>query len=147
MVFDRDVQLPGCEWTDAHGSQGFARRESVMNFGMLEEFGHAVVLVRDRAYEPRDYYVRVIAVPFLVTSGQVKIEGPEEHPIERQLELSPGNYRLTAAQFIIWDEEQGIDLFFEKLAEPLERSEVLVADEWLDPILPLCETAEIAGGE
>jgi hypothetical protein len=75
------------------------------------------------------------------------IHGPDEISIDRGLELMPGNYRLVAAQYVIWDEEEGIDLFFEPLPEPLDRSEILVADDALNPSYPLMETAEIAGGE
>jgi len=41
---------------------------------------------------------RVIAVPFLVTSGKVIVEGPEETETERNVRLPSGNYRLIAAQ-------------------------------------------------
>src|SRR5437879_3970134 len=78
MVYDESVRLPGCAWTDGHYAQGFARRESVANFGTPLEFGHADVTVSRGAYEAKDEYVRVIAVPFLITSGRVIVDGPEE---------------------------------------------------------------------
>jgi hypothetical protein len=148
-VYDQAVPLSGLDWKEAHVGQGFARRDSVVNFGALLEFGHAFVLVRNAAYEPRSYYERVIAVPFLVTSGRVQIDGPEEYPIDRGVDLTPGNYRLIAAQYVIHDVdlegEEGIDLFFEPLAARLERSEILIADDELNPTYPLLETASIAG--
>jgi hypothetical protein len=64
MVFDRSVKLPGLDWTDAHFSQGFARRESVVCVRALDEFGNATVRVRIGPYAPSDLYARVIAVPF-----------------------------------------------------------------------------------
>jgi len=145
MVYDQSVRLPGCAWTDAHSAQGFARRESVVNFNTLLEFGDADVAISVSAYRPRGTYDRVIAVPFLVTSGKVVVEGPEETKPERNVVLPPGTYRVTAAQRVTGDEQQAIDLFFERLSEPLERSAVLVADCALNPPTPLLETAGVAG--
>lgn len=145
MVYDQNVRLPGCDWTERHTAQGFARRESTVNFNTPLEFGYADVAVSQSAYEPREEYKRVIAVPFCVTSGTVIVEGPEETKPERNFALRVGNYRLVAAQRVIGDEEEAIDLFFEPLAKPLERSAILVADEALNPLTTLIETAGIAG--
>jgi hypothetical protein len=147
MVYDQSVRLPGCAWTDAHSAQGFARRQSVVNFNTPLEFGYADVFISRNVYQPSEEFDRVIAVPFLVTSGKVVVEGPEETKPERNVALSPGNYRLVAAQRVTGDEEEAIHLFFEPLSNPLERSAVLVADEALYPPTPLLETAEIAGEE
>jgi Competence protein J (ComJ) len=68
MVYDGSVQLPGCEWTEEHTAQGFARRKSVANFNTLLEFGDADVAVKREAYQPQQEYQRVIVVPFRVTS-------------------------------------------------------------------------------
>ena len=147
MVYDQSVRLPGLAWTDEHSAQGFARRESVVNFNTPLEFGYADVGVSQSAFEPGEEYERVIAVPFLVTSGKVIVEGPEETKPERNVALPPGNYRLVAAQRVTGDEEEVIDLFFEPLTKPLGRSAVLVADEALNPPSPLLETAGVAGEE
>jgi Competence protein J (ComJ) len=157
MVYDQSVRLPGCDWTDERVAQGFVRRESTVSFGTLLDFGFAYVAVAS-AYESREEYERVIAVPFLVMSGKVNVEGPEHTvDIERSIALAPGNYRLVAAQRVIRDEEEAdaaivysrkaIDLFFEPLAQPLERSAILVADDALKPPTPLVETAGIVGEE
>jgi hypothetical protein len=145
MVFDQSVRLPGCAWTAAHTAQGFARRGSTVNFNTPLEFGYADVAVAHGAYQGKEEYERVIAVPFLITSGQVIVEGPEEARPERNVSLPAGNYRLVAAQRITGDEREAIDLFFEPLTKPLERSAVLVADGALNPPTLLLETAEIAG--
>lgn len=145
MVYDQSVQLPGCAWTDEHSAQGFARRESTVNFNTPLEFGYADVSVSRSAYEPRPEYERVVAVPFLVTSGKVLVEGPEETDVERTFGLPPGNYRLVAAQRVTGDEEETIDLFFEPLTKPMERSAILVADDALNPPTLLLETAKVAG--
>lgn len=88
---------------------------------------------------------RVIAVPFLVTSGKVIVEGPEETMPERNVTLPPGNYRLIAAQRVTGEDEEAIDLFFELLSKPLERSAILVADDKLNPPALLVERAGVAG--
>jgi hypothetical protein len=75
MVYDQSVRLPGCAWTDAHSAQGFARRESVVNFNTVLEFGCADVSISRGAYQPRGEHDRVIAVPFLVTSGAKRRSG------------------------------------------------------------------------
>lgn len=147
MVYDQSVRFPGCDRTEQHTAQGFARRESVVNFNTLLEFGHANVAVNLGSYEPQPDYERVVAVPFLVTSGKVLVEGPEETEVERNLTLPPGNYRLVAAQHATGDDEEVIDLYFEPLTKALERSAILVADEALNPPTPLLETAKIAGQE
>src|SRR5689334_1078334 len=81
MVYDLSVQLPGCDWMDEHTAQGFARRDSVVNFNTLLEFGYTDVTVSREAYQPQQEYQRVIAVPFHVTSGKVVVEGPEESAV------------------------------------------------------------------
>jgi len=145
MVYDKDVALPGCDWTDEHSDQGFARRESTVNFGTILEFGYADVAVSRGRYEYREEYERIIAVPFFVSSGEVIVDGPDEMESGRIIALPPGHYRLVAAQYATSDDEEAIDLFFEPVAEPLERSAVLLADEDLHPPATLIETAQIAG--
>lgn len=98
MVFDESELLPGCEWTELHSNQGFARRLSTVCFGTLLEFGHACVTVLHEQYNPHNIYDRVISVPFLSVSGIVCVEGPEELNSERVFQIPAGNYRLTAAQ-------------------------------------------------
>lgn len=146
-VYDQIMPLAGCEWTDENSAQGFARRESAVNFSTLLEFGYADVVVSRSSCELRDEYERVIAVPFLVTSGRIIVEGPEETETgrERNFALPPGNYRLVVAQRITGDDGEAIDLFFEPLEKPLERSSVLVADDALTPPTPLLESAGAAG--
>ena len=144
MVYDESVRLPGCAWTDEHTAQGFARRESTVNFNTRLEFGYADVVVAS-AYQRGEGYERVIAVPFLVTSGNVIVEGPEETEPKRKVTLPPGDYRLIAAQRVTGEEEEAIDLFFELFSKPLERSSVLVADKALTVPNRLLEAAGAAG--
>jgi len=145
MVYDQSVRLPGCDWTEEHTAQGFARRESAVNFNTPLEFGYADVSVSHAGYQPQQEYQRAIAVPFRVTSGKVLVDGPEETTVERIVTLPAGHYRLIAAQCVTGDDEEVIDLYFEPLARALEQSAILVADDALDPPTPLIETAKVAG--
>jgi Competence protein J (ComJ) len=144
-VIDRDSDLHGLYWEERHNSQGFARRDSIACFRTLAVHGYTDVSVALGPYEPAANYDRVISVPFHVRSGIVAVEGPEEvNLVKRNVELAPGNYRLTAAQQYAAAEgrEETIDLYFERVDEPLKRSEVLLADEELNPVYPLLETAD-----
>lgn len=145
MVFDQSVKLPGCDWTDKHFAQGFARRESTACIRALSEFGQADVRASTTPYVAKDDYARVIAVPFAVESGVVVVEGPEEMGTERTIKLPPGNYRLVAAQAMASEGEEAIDLFFERVPQVVSSSEILVLDDELDPPTPLIETAAVAG--
>src|SRR5690242_17998658 len=136
MVFDKSVELPGCDWTEEHSAQGFARRESVVNFRTILEFGYANLEVKEAEYQRLAEYERVIAVAFQVTSGAVQVEGPEESNTLRHVNLSPGQLRLVAAQYVD-GEEVVIHLYFERLDVAVKHSAVLVADDDLDPKTPL----------
>jgi hypothetical protein len=145
MVFDRSVRLPGCDWTEAHFAQGFARRDSVAAIRALAEFGDARLRVFSGGYRALDEYARVMAVPFAVTSGVVLVEGPEGNGDGLSIDLASGDYRLVVAQTWADDQRLALDLFFERLARPLAGSEILLCDEELNPPSPLIETAAIAG--
>ncbi|MEI8376840.1 MAG: competence protein ComJ [Planctomycetota bacterium] len=144
FVYDSVVKAPGCLWTDAHSAQGFARRESVISFGTLLEFGFADVYFHRGPFQPREAYERVIAVPFVIFTGKVMVDGPEEIKIGRAIELPVGNYQIVAAQRVVGDDEELIDLFVDKLEEPLWSSKIIVADAMLNPAFQLVESAEVA---
>jgi hypothetical protein len=144
LVYDFSVKAPGCLWTEAHSVQGFARRESVVSFGTLLEFGYADVSYRRGPFQPHEAYERVIAVPLTVSTGKVIVDGPEEINIGRGFELPVGDYQIVAAQRVVGDGEELIDLFVETVDEPLRSSKVIVADALLNPPVHLVETAEIA---
>ena len=142
-VFDRRI-TPGCLWGQVHTDQGFARRPSAVSFRTLADFGHARVTVAVGPYTARPAHARVIAVPFTVIAGAVVVEGPEELRTGRAVALPPGPYRLVAAQQLVGDEEEMIDLFFEPLEELPPASAILVADDQLSPPPVLLEHAEVA---
>lgn len=145
MIFDRSVDLPGCAWTKTHVDQGFARRENCLCVGTLLEFGEADVMVHMGPYDMREPYERVISVPIELSSGEVAIEGPEDDlEGQRFVNMDSGHYRLTAAQLVTGENHEKIDLFFEKLNEPLKASRIVIGDEALHPPSPLLESAEAA---
>jgi hypothetical protein len=143
LLFDKEAR-PGHRWSQGHYDQGFARTGRSVSFGTPLEFGLGAVLVHLGPYEGRDEHTRVIEVPFEVSSGEVVVGGPEEFPVapERVFQLPNGHYRLVVAQAVTDEDQEKIDLYFEKLAEPLPTSRVIVADEAMRPPTPLLETAE-----
>lgn len=145
MVYYQNVSLPGCAWTDGHSAQGFARRESVVNFSTPLESGYAEVAVHRGAYVTDHRHERVMAVPSKAISGMVRVEGPDETDVERSLALPPGNYRLVAVQRVMGDGEESIELFFDPLTKALEQRAVLVADKAMNPPRALLETSGIVG--
>jgi Competence protein J (ComJ) len=144
QVFDSDIDRPGFHWTEEHVEQGFARQSRNVSFATLSSYGTADVAVFVAAYEERGEYERVIAVPFELKSGKLEFGGPEESAHAHGLFLPNGHYRLVAAQTLLADDRERVDLYFEKLDLPLRRSRILVADEQLRPPATLSETAEVA---
>jgi hypothetical protein len=149
LIYDSLVDLPGLSWTDVHTRQGFARCASAVNFATLTEFGNADLTVHLGPFVADTKYQRVIAVPFAVVSRKVMINGPEEFYHSRNVELEIGYYRVVAAQVQIGEEfqdakQEAMDLFFQKLTEPMIHSEIVLADKSIRPPAELCETAEIA---
>jgi hypothetical protein len=144
QVFDSSVKLPGCTWTDGHYKQGYARREPNVSFRTMLEFGHGNLAVYLGPYEGRNDHQRAIEVPIEMTSGEVVIGGPEEYPNRHIVKVPKGHYRLVAAQTVTADDREAIDLYFERLTEPLAKSRIVVADDALDASSPLLETSEVA---
>jgi hypothetical protein len=144
LVFDSSVELPGCAWTEEHHKQGFARQEQNVCFGTMLEFGYGDVAVYLGPCKGKDDHERVIEVPIQVSSGEIVIGGPEEYPEKYIVKLPKGHYRLVAAQAVTDDDREAIELYFEKLDEPLAKSRVIVADGRLHPPNPLLENAETA---
>lgn len=142
FVYDKELVSPACDWTDEHVRQGFARREQAIAIGTLLEFGHARVRISESIPFLFDAYQRVIAVPLEIKSGRLGVEGVEEYPIDRSICVPPGTYRIIVAQRIVDDDREEIDIFLEPYRESVVRSEILIADEALDPPSTLIETAQ-----
>ncbi|MEP6849365.1 MAG: competence protein ComJ [Acidobacteriota bacterium] len=142
-VYDSNVNLPGNESTDDHFNQGFARRDSSVNFRALLEFGLATVHVFDDDYKFEEADERVIKVPFYCPSGKVFVDGPEENE-PHTIDIQPGHYQLTAAQRANYDDESlFIRLYLFKVETSSTKSEILIQDKQLDPPKQLLESAEI----
>ena len=144
MVADAGL-LPGLLWEDAHMQQGFVRRPPARaSFSTLIEDGYCEL--RCFAGRPPAWqeYVRVIVVPF-TTKGEIRVEGPDEDK-KPMLHVEPGHYRLFAAQRPLdgADVTLRFDMFLERLAAPLNASEIVVADGGLDPPEQLVEVGDVA---
>jgi hypothetical protein len=148
MVFDKTTEFPACAWTQDHSDQGFARRASTVCFGTLSESGTATVAAYLSSPPPRlNDYERVIMVPLLLPSGTVAVGGPDEYPFERTFHIPAGQYRLTAAQRRCGNEEgEEVTLFFERTAESIVRSEILIADPGIKRKTNLLESAAVPRG-
>ncbi len=97
LVYDQSEPEPGSLWTDQHVAQGFVRRERALGIGMLTTQGNAIVRVFRGSPESLQSYNRVQSIPIVLNSGVLCIEGPEEYPIERQVHLPAGFYRIPSA--------------------------------------------------
>lgn len=145
MVFDAEIRLPACMWTEEHTAQGFARRDSNVCFATLLEFGRARVRCGIQEFTLHPRYTRAILVPFRVTSGVVSIAGPEETGAERTFPVPVGEYGLVAAQAILSDGLESIDLFFTPRNGALRGSKILIKDSALSATDVLVESATTAG--
>lgn len=142
VVFDDSESAPGSLWNDEHWSQGFARREKTVSFATLEQAGKASVKVLLGWPNDLRSAARVIAVPLQVPSGTLHIEGPEEYPAFRAVNVKPGTYMVALAQKSDGAGNLTFELFLDKRTE--ERSRILKADDALNPPENLMETAEPA---
>ena len=122
----------------------FDDKTRVASRANLIEFGNASLRIWIARYGEDQIYARVHAIPILVTSGEIVIEGPEEQGTERKVKLAPGNYRLVVAQTPHTEDSQFMDLFFERTADTDLSSQILVQDDELSPPPVLVESAETA---
>ena len=143
IVYDISVSLPACDWSAEHTNQGFARQESNASFRTIENFGQANVSVYLNEFILKEEFQRVISVPFYSSTGKIKVEGPEEFTNSIVI-IQPGPYKLYAAQWVINEENENIELFFQKLEIPATKSEIIKADEEIKPPAELLEYAESA---
>jgi hypothetical protein len=143
VVYDREIDSRACDWTSEHCRQGFARRDHTVAVGTLLEFGHAAVRVCFGHPKSLDEYERVIAVPLVIESGWLAVDGVEEHPIDRMIKITPATYRTIIAQRVVDDEREQIDIFLDSYDGRTIQSEILVADDDLDPPERLVETSQV----
>lgn len=143
LVYDISVESPECEWTEKHCSQGFARRQSTVCVGTILQYGQARIAVVLGPFVEKQGYERVIAVPFFSPTGKIIIGGLMEIYIAHVVFCPRGHYKLYVAQSVSdgSDDVEDIDVFFSPQEVPCQRSEVLIADEGLEPPEPLLEDA------
>ena len=144
LVYDRSEPEPGSLWTEAHVAQGFVRRERALGIGTPIQHGNAKLRVFLGRPVLLHNYDRVIAVPIQLDTGILCIEGPEEYPIERSVQLKPGGYLLFVAQTRVADSYLECDLFLEPMKDPSMGSQVLQADEMMRISGQLSESGEVA---
>jgi hypothetical protein len=142
FVYDHAIDTPSCLWTEEHVRQGFARREGTISVGTVLEYGVAKVLVGINEHLEWINYERVIAIPLRITSGRVAIDGPEEYPINRTVAVPSGTYRVIIAQRVISADHEEVVINLETTSSSYTLSEILRADELLDPPAQLLETAD-----
>jgi len=145
MIYDRSIQLPGCEWTEAHSNQGFARRKGTLCCGTLIEYGKGDATVYMGNLDDLEKYERVIETPFYSKTGEVEMAAPDEYPVTRRFQICSGNYSLIVAQRYVDEEMVKIDLYFKGVETPLEKSSILLRDDALNPRDLLIEDAEVPG--
>lgn len=142
FIYDPAVGNPACAWTDRHIKQGYARRPNTIAVATILEFGTATVqfgLDEDCDWKR---YERVLAIPLQIESGRISIDGPEEYPISRELELPSGVYRAIIGQLVASEITEEILVVLEQSQSGNFSSEILQADNQLSPIYPLLETAD-----
>jgi hypothetical protein len=143
LIYDVAVAIPQCEWTDEHSRQGFARRESAICLGTILQSGTASVRVYHGPIVPQQEWQRVIANPFSSPTGRIVVRGLMEMYIAHLVQLRPGFYRIYTCQTLAdaQDEHELIELFFLPEDQPMDHSEVILADEGLTPPSVLVEGA------
>jgi hypothetical protein len=146
LIYDDGAGIVG-EWSERHFNQGFVRSDGHLSLRTLPESGSVLVRVFMSPYVAVQDDARVIAVPFRAISGAIHVIAPDRvNTKPPAIRLPPGEYRLVTCQrFFAGDGvmgDQDLDLFFERVDLPRQRSEILVADPGLRPELPLLETAD-----
>jgi hypothetical protein len=111
----------------------------------LTQDGTAAVRVFQGHPSLIEAYERVVSVPIELPSGALRLEGPEEYPIERSVVLKPGIFQLTVAQTINQHGQVCMDFFVEDVEEANPRSKVLKSDDCISASDELSETGIAAG--
>jgi len=144
MAYDSTEREPGSIWTDQHVKQGFVRRPHSVGIGTLMQDGTATLSIFRGQPTRTEAYDRVVSVPIDLPSGVLRLEGPDEYPIERSVDLTPGVFRLTFAQGLNEHGSLRIDLFIDEVDEPSPRSKVLKSDDSISDLNELIETGDVA---
>lgn len=144
MVYDRSERSPGSLWTEAHVAQGFIRRPYSIGFGTILEYGRASVRIFLRELTDLDTYERIVRVPIELRTGVMQIDGPEEHPTRRSVQLDAGHYQICVAQRVIDSDSEAIDIFIVPCNSAANQSQIVLADSHLTLLHELVETGDVA---
>lgn len=106
-IYDFLVRDASCNWTPSHTRQGFARRKGVINCLTIVPHGEAALTIGEGHDIDGDFH-RIMLIPLEAESGQMCIDGPEEPPRSRIINLAPGHYMILIAQRQIGDEQEEI---------------------------------------
>jgi hypothetical protein len=136
VVFDSSLENPFNDWTDEHVRQGFAWRPGSVSFATLEGGGGHVVGIVVGESEPLPQAMRIIQVPFEVSSsGSIKVASIADN---RLVSIPAGVYQL---RFECCPREQ-VRLVFTKSESP--SFEIVRADAELSATKNLVLTASPA---
>ena len=143
IVYDSGENEPGSIWTIQHTNQGFVRRPHTVGISTLIPYGTASISVF--MAEPRSLkiYERAISVPIELPSGVLCLEGPEEYPIERFVNLGPGLFRLFFCQMIGAEGALRIDIFVGTADKVDARSRILKTNTDLPDFGELIEIGSV----
>lgn len=116
FIYDPSVN-PESDWKQSHINQGFIRREGVIVVGTMIGFGEASVsLFVNEGELDLEKYERVFSIPISIVSGEINIDGPEEHPTDRRVKIEPGLYMVTIGQKVIGEYEETIDIYLKNIS-------------------------------
>ncbi len=143
FIYDSSV-FPGSDWKQDHINQGFVRRENVIAVGTIIGFGEAFVsLFINEGYLDLGKYERVFSIPITIVSGEINIDGPEEHPTDRKIKVESGFYVAEIGQKVIGEYEESIHIYLRKVSSEVVASKILLADDALHPGATLIETGDM----
>jgi hypothetical protein len=126
MVYDSSEKTPGCLWTHQHWRQGFARRDTTICFSTLNQAGKAHLSIVNSAGDVPGV-LRAIRSSLKCSSGKMRIEGPDEFPVERFVKVIPGVYSVTFSQRLDDEGELSVYISFDRV-ERMSASQILKAD-------------------
>jgi hypothetical protein len=137
-IFDESAGPCPVAWTEQHCRQGFCRSSSAAGFMTLDQWGIGHVKVRQVPFNDYSHLLRLIKVPFFAESGRIAIQGPEDPP-PLLFSVGTGHYLLWVGQSLITDGEEEVEVYFESVNTPMERSDIVIKDELLEPDSALLE--------
>jgi hypothetical protein len=138
FIFDESSGRSIPLWTEQHSRQGFSRGLSAAAFITLDQWGIGHVKVHSTPFAAVTHFERLITVPFFAQSGRIAIQGPEDPP-PMLFSIGKGHFRLWVGQYLIKDEEECIEVYFQESAMPVEKSEIVIKDDYLQPGAELLE--------